>query len=248
MRTKIGKRIGPVPIAAVAALALAAFLSAGLLLAPGSAQPAAADDDADCTITITKSGEATATINAGATDTACDAVGDTATVEFVGDADGTADQTMSVLIEEKGGPITAYPAGTEWDNNQLEPSGQDVAATSAKYRFVSVTIPKAAQNDKGVVEGQKATITVKGNVYIWIGTTSVTTAITDIPSGNAASGARAVAASPHTSLAITFLGAPALGKDGADFNSKLEDDTTLEQCVIANSTNPKEVGRRGHGL
>lgn len=36
MRTKIGKRIGPVPIALVAVLALAAFLSAGLLLVPGS--------------------------------------------------------------------------------------------------------------------------------------------------------------------------------------------------------------------
>ena len=32
MRTKIGKRIGPVPIALVAVFALAAFLSAGLLL------------------------------------------------------------------------------------------------------------------------------------------------------------------------------------------------------------------------
>ena len=32
MRKKIGKRIGPVPIALVAVFALAAFLSAGLLL------------------------------------------------------------------------------------------------------------------------------------------------------------------------------------------------------------------------
>ena len=32
MRKKIGKRIGPVPIALVAVLALAAFISAGLLL------------------------------------------------------------------------------------------------------------------------------------------------------------------------------------------------------------------------
>ena len=33
MRTKIGKRIGPVPITLVAVLALAAFISVGLLLA-----------------------------------------------------------------------------------------------------------------------------------------------------------------------------------------------------------------------
>ena len=36
MRTKIGKRIGPVPIALVAVLALAAFVSAGLWLVPNA--------------------------------------------------------------------------------------------------------------------------------------------------------------------------------------------------------------------
>ena len=34
MRKKIGKRIGPVPIALVAVFALAAFISAGFWLAP----------------------------------------------------------------------------------------------------------------------------------------------------------------------------------------------------------------------
>ena len=38
MRTKIGKRIGPVPIALVAVLALAAFISAGFWLVPHGAQ------------------------------------------------------------------------------------------------------------------------------------------------------------------------------------------------------------------
>ena len=38
MRKKIGKRIGPVPIALVAVFALAAFISAGFWLAPNSAQ------------------------------------------------------------------------------------------------------------------------------------------------------------------------------------------------------------------
>ena len=37
MRTKIGKRIGPVPIALVAVLALAAFISVGFWLVPNSA-------------------------------------------------------------------------------------------------------------------------------------------------------------------------------------------------------------------
>ena len=39
MRKKIGKRIGPVPIALVAVLALAAFISAGLLAGPWRRQP-----------------------------------------------------------------------------------------------------------------------------------------------------------------------------------------------------------------
>ena len=50
MRTKNGKRIGPVPIALVAVFALAAMLSAGLLLAPNGAQPAAAQDANTCEV------------------------------------------------------------------------------------------------------------------------------------------------------------------------------------------------------
>ena len=47
MRTKIGKRIGPVPIALVAVFALAAFISAGFWIVPDSAyaQSARASDD-----------------------------------------------------------------------------------------------------------------------------------------------------------------------------------------------------------
>ena len=64
MRKKIGKRIGPVPIALVAVLALAAFISAGLWLAPSGGQTAEAQGFADgdsaeletagtkCTITV----------------------------------------------------------------------------------------------------------------------------------------------------------------------------------------------------
>ena len=47
MRTKIGKRIGPVPIALVAVLALAAFISAGLWLVPGGNQTAEAQGRGD---------------------------------------------------------------------------------------------------------------------------------------------------------------------------------------------------------
>ena len=52
MRKKIGKRVGPVPIAVVAALALAAFISAGLWLAPGNGQTAEAADTTSHTIDV----------------------------------------------------------------------------------------------------------------------------------------------------------------------------------------------------
>jgi hypothetical protein len=51
MRTKIGKRIGTVPITLVAVFALAAFLSAGLLLTTGSVQTAEAQST-DCTVML----------------------------------------------------------------------------------------------------------------------------------------------------------------------------------------------------
>ena len=52
MKTKNRKWIGAVPISLVAALALAAFISAGLLLAPNGVQPVGAQE-VDCTIDVT---------------------------------------------------------------------------------------------------------------------------------------------------------------------------------------------------
>ena len=52
MRTMIGKRIGPVPIALVAVLALAAFISAGLWLVPNNGAQANNHDLPDLTIDV----------------------------------------------------------------------------------------------------------------------------------------------------------------------------------------------------
>ena len=154
MRTKNAKRLWPVP-ATLAVMAVAAFLAFGLMVTTG-AQPAAAQIKADCEITVDGT---TVTLP---TDNACDAVGDTASVEFMGSADAEDDVTVSVLIEDKSGSITAYPNGTRW-NTAIDPNGladsiqsDATPATSKKYRFQSVTIPKAAQNPTtGDVEGQK---------------------------------------------------------------------------------------------
>ena len=74
MRTKIGKRIGPVPIALVAVLALAALISAGLLLATNNGVTQAQElppegtapgpDDKDCEVVIfSESGQPEAVTN-----------------------------------------------------------------------------------------------------------------------------------------------------------------------------------------
>ena len=102
MRTKNAKRLWPVP-ATLAVVALAAFLAFGLMVTTG-AQPTAAQDGADCEITVSADG-ATVTLPTG---NACDAVGDTATIQFTGHVDADEDAIVSVLIEDKSGSITAY--------------------------------------------------------------------------------------------------------------------------------------------
>jgi hypothetical protein len=230
MRTKNAKRLWPVPVT-LGVMALAALLAFGLMAANG-AQPAAAQDDPDCTITVNADGSIDATNTTGT----CDAVGDTAILEITGETDQIEDQTVSLLIEDKSGSITAYPNNTVW-NTAIEPAGladdtSDSAnrASATKYRYQLITIPEAEANPTtGIVEGQKVTVMVQGNVLYWDGTESVTAEIDDIPTGNAASGSRQVAEGAET-VDITFLGDPVVGKDGADLNKDI-DDTVMDQCA-----------------
>ena len=239
MRTKNGKRIGPVPITLVAVFALAAFLSAGLLLAPNGAQPAAAQAKADCTVTLT---------GATAVDApACTAMGDTAVVEFVGLLSVTDEVTLSLLIADKSGPISAYPNPTTYNvSDGFQSNGS--AATPARYRYQTVELAEPAPDSSGIVQPAKVRVTVPGNVLIWEGTsTSVTSEIADAPNDE-----RQVTASPTGTLAITFLGMPALGKDlDTDHNMKL-DDVIMEQCIVddgntANDATQRLVGEAATG-
>ncbi len=79
-------------------------------------------------------------------------------------------------------------------------------------------------------------ITVKGNVHIWAGIESVTAEIADITAGDAASGARQIAGSADE-LAITFLGAPAIGVDGDDANSIVDDEDESTTTPLFTDTN-----------
>ena len=248
MRTKNAKRLWPVP-ATLGVVALAALLAFGLMATTG-AQPAAAQSDPDCEITVSADGN-TATLPTGG----CDAVGDTATVQFTGDAAATEDAMLSLLIEDKAGTITAYPNNAGWSTN-IDPDGiatsdgGTVAAEAKKYRFMSVTVPEAAQNPStGIVEGQKVTIMVQGDLYVWEGTVSVTADVegaTNIPQGHALRGAQQIADGGEL-LDITFLGVPAIGKDAdTDFNKEVDDVTTI-QCRVTDDTDNEIVSEVATG-
>ena len=77
------------------------------------------------------------------------------------------------------------------------------------------------------------TIEVSGDVLIWADPTDntdflgVTEEITNAPNDEGQVAANGLL------LNITFLGPPALGEDlDTDFNKKLDDDTSLQQCVV----------------
>ena len=119
MRKKIGKRIGPVPIALVAVLALAAFLSAGLLLttyngvtqAQGlpTATPLPGPDDKDCEVVLVADTGLPGTLvdltlvdNATVQGGGCEVSGDSLDVEFLNYSD-TENEEPSVVVYVTGG-------------------------------------------------------------------------------------------------------------------------------------------------
>ena len=230
MRTKNAKRLWPVPVT-LGVMALAALLAFGLMATTG-AQPAAAQDDPDCTVQLDADG------TLPADDVTCTAVGDTAVVEFKTHADDGADmdRTLSLLVADKNGSITAYPQGATWEDGQSRIEVSAAATTSTKYRFQTVEVPKRAANaTSGILEGQSVTVMVQGNVRAWDGSVSVTADIESIPDDNALDGARAVAANGRAVI-ITFLGAPALGKDADTDHNKDVDDVATIQCRLDSDT------------
>ena len=227
MRTTNAKRLWPVP-ATLAVMAVAVLLAFGLMATNGG-QPAMAQDAADCTVDVAANG--TLTIP-----TDCSAVGDTAAIKFQGSLAATQDHSVSILIEDKNGPLTIYPNGAGWSTN-LDPDGiatssnGTTAAEPKKYRFQAITIEKRFLNDDGIFEGNAVPIMVQGNVLIWEGETSTHADIADIPTTSSLDGARALVTDSET-LDITFLGMPALGEDAdTDFNKEV-DDMDFDQCVL----------------
>ena len=199
MRTKNAKRLWPVP-ATLTVVALAALLAFGFLAVNG-VQPAAAQD-ADCTITIDAElvGQpqlATGTLSISAiaiadqpeaateNDLACEAVGDTANIKFVGPAgnpDEEDDIDLYLLIEDKSGNLSFYGSGVFWQKqdggtNDTREKGNfyqtDEAnaeeADPTKYAEMEVTVPRAKRSGGRFIR-QSTTISVQnvGKVHVYL--------------------------------------------------------------------------------
>ena len=128
MRKKIGKRIGPVPITLVAVLALAAFISAGLLIAsnPGTSQaqdyPAGAGitnpptEAKKCEVDIIAEG----LLSGGG----CIANGDSVEVNFLNNATGQ-DPERNAVVYVTGGSEFPSVQATKMDGTALGEEGVD---------------------------------------------------------------------------------------------------------------------------
>ena len=166
MRTMIGKRIGPVPIALVAVLALAAFISAGLWLVPNGNQIAEAQGFADSAPkdnvclplgndTATAPLVPPATTPAHTTPVAhqCVVSGDSATIRFTGE---TAAQTYQVFTD---GKITEG-ADKKFYFDGMIPTGKtasDEPTSTISYKEVKVPAVTAVSPDA------KSEITISRN-------------------------------------------------------------------------------------
>ena len=247
MRTKMKKRIWLAP-ATLGVVALATLLAFGLMAANG-AQPAAAQDAADCTV------------NAAATleDVACSTSNSRATVEFKGVATFVADGEpimVDVLIADRSGSIRAYINGhVEYDgtdDNRYELTAEGATALGGgaavgnaapapmRFRSQTVSVPVAARGSDGKYAAQSTTISVGGNVYLYSPGAAFTTAISGAPSSDM----RDEIADDTPVVSITFLGTPHLGMDGADFNKKLDDDV-LAQCYLTSDATDMKLVAEG---
>ena len=125
-------------------------------------------------------------INGTSNDLNCDAVGDTATIKFVGPAESppTSDPIeLYVLVEDKAGNLSFYATGDQW---QIEDAvvgevtrrkgrfyiDENITATEAKptrYFEHNVMVPRA-QRSGGRFVRQSTTLSVKGEgtVHVYL--------------------------------------------------------------------------------
>ncbi|MYC32942.1 MAG: hypothetical protein F4X64_07170 [Chloroflexi bacterium] len=139
MRTMIGKRIGPVPIALVAVLALAAFISAGLWLTPTNGAHADEHDLADVTLDV---GEALA-ITEEDVQAALETTDETGVAYAItSDQDGTAQPGGSGLITA--GNVVTIDTTTGAITVAAAAATQAMAIQADNTATITVTATRAA--------------------------------------------------------------------------------------------------------
>ena len=241
MRTKNAKRLWPVPVT-LGVVALAALLAFGLMATTG-AQPAAAQDDADCELTFLVSGELDTDVHDSPQAIACEAMGDSATVAIKGPLATLPATVPSVrlIIEDSSGALEAFAPGVAatWDgtDNRYE-LADGTPVSTMKYRYLKVDIPGPETDPStGLVKAGSTTFTVNkskgGKIHIYTPATAALnlTAIEDADGTPDANEKRGLI-DDNGEATITFLGVPAIGEDlDTDFNKKLDDDI-MDQCIV----------------
>ena len=159
-----------------------------------------------------------------------------AVIKFIGLPTGAEANTFEYYVYapvSSGEDITLYPPATTYNvepNERFEDS-DGAAVSPTKYDFVLVELKPAKRGASGL-EAQSDAITVTGKpgekkvVYIYRDEApDDVEAVPNRPTGSTAEG---LPSDPDITLTITFLGTPAVGKDGGDRNKIIED---FQQCI-----------------
>ena len=236
----MSKTIRKIPwaVPGLAMVAVAAFLAIGLLATHG-VQPVAAQDDPDCTVDVGVTNTIVVAVSQ-----ACSTPNAAAVVALPGD-NGTATGDAEVAwVYAQGGTITGGADISDvWDHDATASAAPNTPAAT-KFSAIKLDIPPATQDvggggtNRSEVEITVTPATGESEVVLYIyyqdgppipaanfnhdgdtGTdaTDLVKQI-DAPTGTLAG-----------DLTITFLGAPAIGVDGEDANSIVDD--TLESTT-----------------
>ena len=259
MRTKNAKRLWLVP-ATLTVVALAALLALGLMATTG-AQPAAAQSDDPCVTVMAASGAVnnqtpttlTTALNAE-DEPGCNSAVTPAVIELTGQITQGADDVSNFVIYGSGiggSGTQVYPPNTKYGNHDSLDTTDDIFFTgdapdgvkAEPLPAIAIQVGPGTVDISGTSVGSTKTFTVAGTppktvtVYVAQGTEFTDPVAgngTEVPqTGGKASVTLDVARVKQ--LDIIFLGAPAVGKDLADDNKKI-DDVVMQQCRLATDT------------
>ncbi len=230
MRTKIGKRIGPVPIVAVAALALAAFLSVGLLTltptTPNGVPTAEAQGFTEDTTPLAgKKCEASVlTGDDGVNDGPCNTTADQLDVTVFRQANPT-DNTNGAAgyrVYVTGGTefpkVWASTATNHSDNSQTVAAANRLGKMGVDQHEVEFEATTFAKRQEQKFTVTRSMADGEGEVYLF-----VYSANTDSSNGTLAAASTSLAGDADVVIRVKFVGKPVFGVDSACDTDKTVD-------------------------